>query len=265
MSPLGDLSHSITVLALLIARGYGMLLAIPPLMKAGQGWLIRFPIALAIALPSFIPAYQLTTQHFSIANIALLALREFMLGALAGVFFLPLFAVPRAAGALVDQQAGLMSIQLFDPTAAERTSTLFADLFEQCALFLFVTAGGFAILSEMYAVSYSLWPATAAGFPTLNHVITLIPDGFGKMLAMSIVYAAPFVVLLIVLEYGIGLIGRAAPQINILTTSVAIKMVAVALVLLMGSSRLIDDYADMVAAALDQGEAFLKMAFRYKK
>lgn len=265
MSALGDLMHSITVLALLIARGYGMLLAIPPLMKAGQGWLIRFPIALAIALPSFLPAYQLTTQDFSIINIALLTLREFMLGALAGVFFLPLFAVPRAAGVLVDQQAGLMSITLFDPTAAERTSTVFADLFEQCALFMFVAAGGFAMLSEMYAVSYSLWPSTAAGFPALDQVMTVIPDGFSKMLATAIAYAAPYVVVLIALEYGIGLIGRAAPQINILTTSVAIKMVAVALVMLVGSAHFVDNYADAMADALDQGEAFLKLALQYKK
>jgi type III secretion protein T len=264
MNPIDDLSHGIMVLALLIARGYGMLLAIPPLMKAGQGWLIRFPIALAIALPSFVPAYQLSLQNFSVTNTALLALREFMLGALAGVFFLPLFAVPRAAGTLVDQQAGLMSIQLFDPTAAERTSTVFADLFEQSALFMFVAAGGFAMLSEMYAVSYSLWPSTAPGFPTLDQVATMIPDGFSKMMATAIAYAAPFVVVLIVLEYGIGLVGRAAPQINILTTSVAIKMVAVASVMLLGNAYFVDDYTNLMAVALDEGKAFLGTVLRYK-
>ncbi|MEM4989116.1 flagellar biosynthetic protein FliR [Collimonas sp. H4R21] len=262
MSSFGDLAHGIMTLALLVTRGYGMLLAIPMLMKAGQGRLLRLPIALAIALPAFIPVYQVSMQDFSMSNTALLVLREFFLGALAGVFFFPLFAVPRAAGTLVDQQAGLMSIQLFDPTSAERSSTVFADLFEQCALFLFVTAGGFSVLSEMYAVSYFLWPVTAVGFPSAHDIMMLIQEGSSQMLAGSIVYAAPMVVVLIALEYGIGLVGRAAPQINILTTAVAIKMVAVALVLLVGAPHFVDEYQYAMAALLHGGEAFLKLTLQ---
>lgn len=262
MNAFSDLAYVIMTLALLVTRGYGMLLAIPMLMKGGQGRLLRLPIALAIALPAFIPASQASLQDFSIINTAVLVLREFLLGALAGVFFSPLFVVPRAAGTLVDQQAGLMSIQLFDPTSAERSSTVFADLFEQCALFLFVTAGGFSVLSEMYTISYLLWPVTAVGFPSAHHLMTLIQEGSSQMLPSSIAYAAPVVVVLIALEYGIGLVGRAAPQINILTTAVAIKIVAVALVLLAGAAHFVDDYKYVMLALLQSGEAFLKLTLQ---
>ncbi|KVV39187.1 type III secretion protein [Burkholderia territorii] len=226
MSVLDDAARTLTVVMLLLARGYGLLFAVPVVLKAGQGWMTRLPIALALALPSFPLAYHAMPDTLSGGHIVFAAVREVVLGALTGVFFLPLFAVPRAVGTFVDQQAGLMSIQLFDPTSSERSATLFADIFEQFALFMFVVAGGFGVLGELYMVSNRFWPVAAEGMPSLGHAAELVMLGFGTMFDTSIRYAAPFVSMLILLEYGIGLVGRAAPQLNILTTSVAIKMVA---------------------------------------
>ncbi|KVO19691.1 EscT/YscT/HrcT family type III secretion system export apparatus protein [Burkholderia ubonensis] len=235
MSLFDDVARTITVLALLLSRGYGLLLAIPPLMKAGQGWMTRFPIALAIALPTFPLAYHTIPDTLAGGQAVFSAARELVLGALTGIFFLPLFAVPRAIGTFVDQQAGLMSIQLFDPTSAERSATIFADAFEQTALFMFVLAGGFGVLAELYAASHRFWPVASTDLPSIERVTDLATRSVGAMFDMAIRYAAPFVVTLILLEYGIGLIGRAAPQLDVLTTSVALKLVsALLLVVIVG-------------------------------
>lgn len=246
-----------TLLALLLARGYGLLLAVPPLMKAGQGWMIRMPIALALALPAFPHAYHAMSDLPDGGRLAFMTVRELVLGGLTGIFFLPLFAVPRAVGALIDQQAGLMSIQLFDPTSPERSATIFADVFEQIALFMFVAAGGLGKLSELYAVSHRFWPIAATDLPTLDHVINLAMNGVGSLYNNTIRYAAPFVVTLILLEYGIGVVGRVAPQLNILTTSIAIKLVMALLMVAMVGPLFVDSFGRALDSAGVTAREFL--------
>ncbi|KVD55017.1 type III secretion protein [Burkholderia ubonensis] len=244
-----DVAQTITVLALLLSRGYGLLLAIPPLMKAGQGWMTRLPIALAIALPTFPLAYHAMPDTLAGGQAVFTAVRELVLGALTGIFFLPLFAVPRAIGTFIDQQAGLMSIQLFDPTSAERSATIFADAFEQTALFMFVAAGGFGALAELYAASHRFWPVASTDLPLIEHVADMATRSVDAMFNTAIRYAAPFVVTLILLEYGIGLIGRAAPQLNVLTTSVALKLVAALLLVAIVGPSFVEAFGNAFDAA----------------
>ncbi|WP_269434742.1 EscT/YscT/HrcT family type III secretion system export apparatus protein [Burkholderia sp. BDU5] len=255
---LDDLEKAIAVLALMLPRGYGLLLAIPPLMKAGHAWTMRLPIALALALPSLPFAYHMMPSALPAGQIAFVAVREFALGVLTGMFFLPLFSVPRAVGTFVDQQAGLMSVQLFDPTSTERSATVFADVFEQSALFMFVASGGFGALGELYAMSQRFWPVTEMNAPPIADVTDIARQGFNAMVDTAIRHAGPFVATLILVEYGIGLIGRAAPQLNILTTSVAIKLVfALVLIAIVGPG-----FTDAFVDAFHEAQAFAAQFLR---
>ena len=256
MGDIDDLMRAISVIILLVARGYGVLLVLPPLLKVGQNWMLRFPLALAISLPAFPLAAELLDMQTTMGETALLAIRELGLGAITGLFFFPLFAVPRAAGTLVDQQAGLMFIQLLDPSSAERSSTLFADLFERCALFLFVSAGGLIAMSDLYVTSHLAWPLSLAHFPAQGDVTELIVEGLKVLLHASLVYGAPFVIVLFILEYGIAIIGKSAPQINILAASAPIKMLAATITLMLAMPFIVDSYSAKLGQAIHAGEHF---------
>ncbi|TDA48274.1 EscT/YscT/HrcT family type III secretion system export apparatus protein [Burkholderia pyrrocinia] len=251
----------VPVLALMWVRGCGMLAVLPVMgSKAGQGWSVRFPIAMAIALPSFAHIHARPLPELVLLEGAWLTLREFVIGALCGAFFLPLFAVPRTAGALIDQQAGATSIQLFDPGSAEGSTTPFADLFEQCALYAFVLSGGLFMLGEMYAYSYAAWPVGEQSWPDLRAFATaLAPDGFVVLFTHAIGHAAPYVTVLLLCEYSIGLIGRAAPQINVVTTSAALKMWFVLTAIYLGGSNAFDAVPRAAGRALQDGVAFLNI------
>lgn len=218
------LFDALSLLTLLIARGYGVLTVLPPLMKAGQGWMVRLPIALALALPSANLAPSVAIAHLDMGVVVLLAVFEFGIGMIVGALFLPLFAVPRAVGALVDVQAGLQSIQLFDPGAAERSSTLFADLFEQIVWVMFIGAGGLAMMAHAYGLSQQVWPMGKFGFPDLDQLAMIVRDGFSAMGRATLMIVAPFAVVLFTIDYAMALIGRSAPQLNVLTNSIAIKI-----------------------------------------
>ncbi|KVW73116.1 hypothetical protein WK99_32945 [Burkholderia ubonensis] len=214
----------VSLLALLVARGYGVMIVVPPLVRAGQGWLVRLPIALALSLPSAHLASSISFTHLNVGVLALLASAEFGIGLIVGAVFLPLFAVPRSVGALIDLQVGLQSVQLFDPGSAERSTTLFADLFEQIVWVVFISTGGLAMMAQAYALSQQVWPMGQMAMPDAERLIGLVQDGYRAIGRTTMMMVAPFSIVLFMLDYAMALIGRSAPQLNILTNSIAIKI-----------------------------------------
>lgn len=246
------LFDALSLLTLLIARGYGVLIVVPPLMKAGQGWIVRLPIALALALPSANLAPSVSIAHLDMGAVAVLAAFEFGIGMIVGALFLPLFAVPRAVGALIDLQAGLQSIQLFDPSSAERSSTLFADLFEQIVWVMFIGVGGLAMMAHAYGLSQQVWPMGRFGFPDLDQLVTILTDGFRSMGRATLMIVAPFAVVLFTLDYAMALIGRSAPQLNVLTNSVAIKITFAMIVFVTMLGPLTETFQTTIGGWMDQ-------------
>ncbi|KVP26035.1 hypothetical protein WJ85_34920 [Burkholderia ubonensis] len=254
-----DLSDIVGLVALLVARGYGIMVVVPPLLRAGQGWLVRLPIALALSLPAANLATPMSIADLNLAVVALIAIVEFGVGLIVGALFLPLFAVPRSVGALIDLQAGLQSIQLFDPGAAERSTTLFADLFEQSVWVMFVSVGGLAMMAEAYALSQQVWPMGQLVFPETERLIDLVRDGYRAIGSSTLMIAAPFAIVLFMLDYAMALIGRAAPQLNILTNSVAIKIVFAILVLVVMLGPLSEFVQPTMAGWMNEVKGILRV------
>mgnify|MGYP000892123507 FL=1 len=243
------------MLGLMQARGFGVLLAIPVLLKPGRGWKVRLPLALAIALPS-LPAID-AVQQLSGAAWIFIALKELAVGAVVGAVFMPLFLVAREAGVLVDQQAGLMMMQLLDPTSAERQATVFADAFEQCTLVVFLGAGGLAALADLYATSHLVWPVGGGGGPSLDIATRLLLQGLDELMRAALRLSSPFLFILIVLEVGLGLLGRAAPQWNVMTSSISVKLLVTLLIGMAVAEPMASALESMVPALAAQGESFM--------
>ncbi|MGT0193843.1 EscT/YscT/HrcT family type III secretion system export apparatus protein [Burkholderia pyrrocinia] len=241
----------VSLLALLVARGYGVLFMVPPLLRAGQGWLVRLPIALALSLPAANLVSTVSIAHLNVAAVALIAAFEFGVGLIVGALFLPLFAVPRSVGALIDLQAGLQSIQLFDPGSAERSTTLFADLFEQIVWVMFISVGGLVMMAEAYALSQQVWPMGQLAFPEPARLVSMAQEGYRAMGRTTFMVVAPFAIVLFMLDYAMALIGRSAPQLNVLTNSIAIKITFVILVFVVMLGPLMDASQTTIGAWMD--------------
>jgi type III secretory pathway component EscT len=255
-----DLIGAIPVLALMWVRACGVLAFIPLFGKRAQAWTLRFPIALAIALPTFSRFAEERMPSMSIADAIWMSARDFGIGLVCGAFFMPLFIIPRAAGTLVDQQAGTAQIRMSDSYAPDGEGTVFADLFEKCAVFSFVSAGGMSMLSEMFSISYATWPSTTLTFPDIRHFFeVVISNGYREIIVQIVLNAAPYVSVLFLFEYTIGLVGRAAPQINVLTTSAALKLWLSVLLIYLGGFHAFDRIPVAAQRMLHESELFLGM------
>jgi type III secretion protein T len=187
--------------------------------------MVRNAIFLSIAMLSLLlqpsPGPLLLTGW---GLVPLFAKEAFIGGAL-GFFFGGILWAFEAAGALIDTKAGTTQAQVQDPSTGQ-TTTLNGALFGRLAGFVFMAGGGFMIMIGTLLESYTLWPVRAP-FPSLAQGgMRLFETEFGRIMALTLLVAAPALVLMYLIEGVLGLINRFAQQLNVFSLSQSLKSVA---------------------------------------
>ena len=151
--------------------------------------------------------------------------KEAFIGGALGFFFAGIMWAFEAAGALIDTKAGTTQGQVQDPMSGQST-TLNGALFGRLASFVFMAGGGFMIMIGTVLESYAVWPVRAS-FPSLAQGgMRLFEMEFGRIMALTLLVAAPALVLMYVIEGVLGLINRFAQQLNVFSLSQSLKAVA---------------------------------------
>jgi flagellar biosynthetic protein FliR len=214
------------------------------------GPLVPAPVKIAIALALAIALYPSVRAGLtgplpveSLVYVGLLA-KELLVGfAIAFVTSL-LFRAAEMAGQLVDVLRGANLSTALVPQLGERVS-VFADLWVQTLVVVFLVAGGHHLFLAALADSYAVLPVAsvpqpAAGFfPAVDWILGLTGDLFRVAFAL----AAPALVALFLADVVLGLAARVAPQIQVfflgmpLKALLGIAMVFLALEVLLGAFR----------------------------
>ena len=152
-----------------------------------------------------------------------------------GMFLGFLIGIPfwsaEGVGYLVDQQRGIGMASVVDPVAGEQTSPL-GSLLLQVTIVLFFSIGGFLLLLSGIFESYRIWPVFSF-FPCLRFDLATAFLGKGdELMALILLLAAPIVIGLFVTEFGMGLISRFAPQLNVFSLAMPVKSAVGGLILL---------------------------------
>ncbi|MGH8778107.1 type III secretion system export apparatus subunit SctT [Paraburkholderia sp.] len=152
----------------------------------------------------------------------LLAAKEALIGILlAGAMSAVLFAI-QGVGYLIDFQTGSGSAAFFDPMGGHEGGPT-SGFLNFVAIALFVTAGGLQMIVQVFAQSYTWWPIGSL-LPNFSEVLsTFILRQTDAVFVWMVKIAAPVVIVLVLVDAGIGLIGRAVPQLNIFTFSQPVK------------------------------------------
>jgi len=156
--------------------------------------------------------------------------KEIVLGILFGFFAAKAFYLLISVGYLIDTQRGSTMASVLAPGTGEQTS-VFGQMFEQIGLALFYTGGGFLVFLAAIFDSYNIWPVAKfiPAFPTTFPALVLADADL--LMRMVVVYAAPIVMALFVAEFGLGLVNRFAPSLNVFSLAMPVKS-ALALLML---------------------------------
>ena len=167
----------------------------------------------------------LAGQELSAMMLGALVLKEAILGFLLGVLLSMPFWMFESVGALLDNQRGALAGGQLNPSLGP-DATPIGHLFKQLAIFLLMVSLGLGSLTQVIWDSYLIWPPTvwfplpaANGFSVF---VELVGDTFTHMM----LYAAPFIAVLLLLEFGVALLGIYSPQLQVSTLAPPIKCLA---------------------------------------
>ena len=202
--------------ALILARTLGLAWTAPALGTQGLGFRPRLVLAILLtALIGPIVARELSSPPGP-AALALACVGEVVIGAGLGWAGALVIAGARQAGEVVGAQAGLSPAALFDPEAGEGMTAM-GHLYGLVALAVFLGLGGPTELVRALAESYRTIPAGGS---------TPAPESaawaFGQVaraLELTLRASAPPALALTVAGLALGLLGRAAPTLQLVSLS----------------------------------------------
>jgi len=214
---------------LVFARASGLAWTAPGWSTSGLGWRVRLGLAMLVTL-AVAPCADLGSwRSLDLASVARLAPAELGVGAMLGFSASLVLAGARQAGDLVGTQAGLSPAALLDPDAGEDLNAL-GHLYGWVALGAFLALDGPVALVGALAESYRAIPP--GGLQLSQETIDLAFGRMGWALALALRAAAPAGVALIAAGVALGMLGKAAPSLSLLSYALPIR-VGVGLVLVL--------------------------------
>jgi len=158
-----------------------------------------------------------------------LMIGEILSGAILGTTVLIIFSAMQVAGTVISYVSAMANALIFDPISQEQSAIVAGFLSTTAILLLFVTDLHHILIRSLID-SYSLFQPGVA--PTLGDTTELIVRHVSATFKLGVQLAAPFIVVSIIYNLGLGLVTRLAPQIPIYFVALPFQLV-VSIVLLM--------------------------------
>ncbi|CAN7149539.1 MULTISPECIES: type III secretion system export apparatus subunit SctT [unclassified Variovorax] len=160
----------------------------------------------------------------SIGMWILITGKEALIGLMLGLGFGIFIWAIQSVGDLIDFQTGSANASFFDPVAGHENGPT-GEFLSWMVITLFVSAGGLLAMLGVIVDSYRLWPV-GSFFPSVGAVLEQFAIRQGDTLFLWIVkLASPVIFVLLLVELGMGLVGRVAPQLNVFVISQPLKSI----------------------------------------
>lgn len=154
-------------------------------------------------------------------GLALVVLGELILGLMLALCVHFIFAGIQTGGQIMGFQMGFTMVTLADPLSGAQVS-ITSHLLYMVSLLVFLFLDGHLHLLRALAESFALIPpgGLRIGGPLTGDMLTLSAG----MFSLAVQIAAPVIAALFMVELALALMGRAAPQMNLLTLGFPAKI-----------------------------------------
>jgi type III secretion protein T len=208
-----------------------------------------FFVSLALAV---IPLVLAEPPPATLSGVALLPIivKEVFIGVVIGFGFGIVFTALAGAGEVIDAKVGTTIGQLTDPLTGAPT-TLIGAYLGRYAAYLFAAFGGLHLFVDLLLSSFTIWPPLAP-LPDLKAVGQLFfIRRFDDLMRLVLLLAAPALCVLTLLEVGLGFVNRYAPQLNVFTLSLSLKLWLAIFILVMTAGSIGSFVVDWIADQRD--------------
>jgi flagellar biosynthetic protein FliR len=210
---------------LALARASAWTVVTPPFRATSIPVRVRIALAVALAL---VVAPQLGQDNAELGagGLMVAVAAQVAVGLALGFVVMLLLASVQAAGHMIDIVAGFGLATIYDPMSGAASSP-FGRLYELLATVLLFAINGHLLLVGGFLRSFEAIPATSLEPGALAELLT---DGLSSMFVAAVQIALPLGAALFVADIALGLLGRAAPRINVLVLGMGVKALVALLV-----------------------------------
>jgi type III secretion protein T len=230
-------------LVLLLPRPFVLFLVVPFLSRTMIPGSVRRGLVFLLGLlmlPLAGPATGVTP-----AEALVIAAKEGFIGLVLGLGLGVFMWAVQSVGDLVDFHTGASNAQFFDPAFGHQGGPTGQFLGWVMAV-LFVSAGGLTGVVGLIAESYRVWPL-ASSMPDLPRLLEAFAIHQADSLFNWIVkLGAPVLMVLMLVDFGLGLLGRFVPQFNVFVIAQPLKSLVAIFMLLICLGLLNEALLDIV-------------------
>lgn len=181
-----------------------------------------FSLIMAVLLFSVLPDHSVPS-YSTVLGYSILVLKETLAGLLVGLGANICLPIVHFAGKIVDMEVGLSMVQLFDPLT--RDGTGFSGSFYQyiVILIMLVTNMHYYFLRAIVE-TFSIIPVGGAKFSSEKLMTTMV-QFLTDFVTISFRLCLPVVAAMLLLNAILGVLAKTAPQINMFSVGIQIKIV----------------------------------------
>jgi flagellar biosynthetic protein FliR len=165
---------------------------------------------------------KLAEQAVPLETVPLItaAVLQLAAGLALGFLGVLLFSAVQAAGGLIDLFGGFSAAQQLDPVSGTHTS-IFGRFYHLLAITLLFAIDGHLLLVRGFLTSFEAAPFTDL---SLEGLAKLVTGDLGLFFLAAVEIAAPLLAALFLAELALGLLARAAPQMNVFLLGLPLKI-----------------------------------------
>lgn len=253
-----DIQAVLVTMALVTPRVLVCLVILPGFGLNVLTGMARNAAAMAIALPAALPTFQFVQRSApDFLTSGVLVFKEAMIGLMFGLMMaIPLWVV-QSVGSIFDSQRSPIQIQA-NNASVDRDASATGALLVQAMVLVMVQAGMFSAMARILIESYAAWPAHALTPPFEPGHFDVVVKRFGQLFWYIVVYGAPVLIPLVLIEFCFAIVGVFAPNLQVSFASSPVKSLVGLLILLLYWSTFSHYVAGDFARLLDLAASLME-------
>lgn len=213
-------------MALAMARLLPCMMLVPAFCFKYLKGPLRYAVLASISMvPAPAICRALASMDGNWFEIGGLIIKESVLGTLMGLLLYAPFWMFASVGALLDSQRGALSGGQINPGLGPDATPL-GELFQETMIMLVILTGGLSLITQVIWDSYTIWPPTAWLPGMTAEGLDVFLEQLNQTMQHMMLYAAPFIALLLLIEAAFAIVGLYAQQLNVSILSMPAKSMA---------------------------------------
>ncbi|MDB5052074.1 MAG: flagellar biosynthetic protein FliR [Bacilli bacterium] len=187
-------------------------------------------------------------------------MKEIVIGLLLGFVGYLFFTVVQISGSFIDMQMGFSMANIIDPMTGAQTPIL-GNLKFMLAVLLFLTMDGHHYLIHAIIDSYKWVPISNDAFAHIynGQVSDFLLKTFSTVFSLAFQMAAPMIAALFLVDVGLGILAKTAPQFNVFVIGMPLKVLIGFVLLTLFIQGFLVLFSDLFASMFSSMQKLLEL------